>query len=95
MTHEFEAMMEDMHEELDGAHHYAELWHRYRDRDPANADAFRDMAEQELSHAHRFMDMGDQIAKKDTMTEADKAVWHWERGKAERMHTKIKGMLCM
>lgn len=94
MTHEFKEMIDDMHDELEGAHHYTELWHKFKGKD-SDAENFREMADQEMKHAQRFLEMGDRIVKKDGMTEADKAIWHWEREKAEKRMAKIKGMMSM
>lgn len=51
-------IVDDIHEELDGALHYAECFVQAKsDGDPALAERFRSMAEDELRHATVLHDL--------------------------------------
>ena len=47
-------IVRDINEELEGAEHYAKMATQYKDDDKPLADAYADMAAQELGHVDRL-----------------------------------------
>lgn len=93
-------IVKDIKEELEGAEHYAKLAAQYKDDDKPLADAYADMAAQELGHVDKLHAqvvrvIQDYRSKGNTPPEAMMAVWDWEH-EAMISHTaKVKALLEM
>lgn len=90
----------DIHEELDGAEHYAKKALEYREEDKPLADALNAMAMQELSHVDALHAQVVRIIKDYRATgekppEAMMAIWDWEHGKAIDHQARVKSMIDM
>lgn len=91
-------IVEDIHEELEGAEHYAKLATQYKDTDRILADNYATMANQELVHvdalhAQVVRLIKDYRADGNVPPAGMQPVWNWEHDKMVSHVTKIKMLL--
>lgn len=89
---------EDIREELDGAKHYAKLATQYKDSDRVLADAYYNMAVQELGHVDVLHGQAVRLIKAHQATGAEtpagmQAVYDWEHQHQIDMVAHIKMLL--
>ena len=93
-------IVKDIKEELEGAEHYAKLAAQYKDEDKSLADAYADMASQELGHVDKLHAQVVRVIKEyrdagNTPPEAMMAVWNWEHEAMVSHTAKVKALLEM
>lgn len=93
-------IVRDIKEELEGAEHYAKQATQYKDDDKSLADAYANMANQELNHvdmlhAQVVRVIQDYRAKGNTPPAAMMAVWDWEHESMVSHTAKVKMLLEM
>lgn len=94
---EIKCLIEIIEEELDGADHYAELYHKYSASDRQLSETFKKVAQQELDHVHMFHDQAARLIReypKDP-PEAMKAIWEWEHDKMIEQEKEVRILLDM
>lgn len=93
-------IVENIHEELEGAEHYAKLATQYRDTDRALADTYATMSTQELSHVDALHTQAVRLIKEyrsagNEPPTAMQAVWDYEHGIFIDKTAKVKTLLSM
>lgn len=93
-------IVKDIKDELEGAEHYAKMAAQYKDEDKALADAYAEMASQELSHVDKLHAQVVRVIKEyrdagNKPPEAMMAVWDWEHEDMVSHTAKIKILLEM
>lgn len=96
---EIKMLVEDIHEELEGAEHYAKLATQYRDTDRALADTYATMATQELSHVDALHNQAVRKIKEYRAESGSEppasmqAVWDWEHDKMTDHVVRVRTLL--
>lgn len=90
----------EIREELEGAEHYAKKAVEYKEEDKLLADAYSNMASQELSHVDALHSQVVRIIQeyRSEHGEAPAAmqmVWSWEHGKIVEHTARVKALLEM
>ena len=83
-------------EELAGAENYASMYHDLKDNMPEDAEAYREMAEQEMEHADKLCDMACEHMDDmhDDMNPAQREMaWNWEKARIKKRMDNIRTML--
>lgn len=93
-------LVEDIHEELEGAEHYAKMATQYKEEDRELADVYAKKAAEELGHVDAFHAQAVRKIKESKAAGVDtpasmQAVWDWEHGKMVDTTARIKTMLAM
>ena len=93
-------IVRDIKEELEGAEHYAKLATKHKEDDKPLADAYAEMASQELGHVDKLHAqvvrvIQDYRSKGNTPPEAMMAVWDWEHESMVSHTAKVKMLLEM
>lgn len=97
---EIKEIVEDIHEELEGAKHYAMKAMEHKSTNREAADKYAEMAKQELGHIDKLHEMAVKLIEKHTVAGnappvAMKAVWDWEHERMIEHMGKIKALLDM
>ena len=93
-------IVEDIHEELQGAEHYAKLATQYKDTDRQLADTYSKLAGVELDHVNALHDQAVRLIREyraggGMPPAAMQAVWDWEHEKMVDTVSRIRSMLDM
>lgn len=91
-------IVEDIHEELEGAKHYAMLAMEHKSTNRDAADKYAEMAKQEMSHAEKLHDMAVKHIEKHTVDGAAppaamKTIWDWEHEKLIECMGEVRALL--
>lgn len=91
-------LVDNIHEEIDGAHHYASLAIDHKDADRHLSDMYADMASQEMGHAKKMYDeivsyTDEYLKTGQEVPVSMQAVWDWEKQKIADGMMKTQVML--
>ena len=97
---EIKYIVEEIHEELEGAEHYAKKAMQHKDTHKSLADMYSRLAAAELDHVNVLHDQAVKLikAKREAGVEppaAMMAVWDWEHNKAVDTAGRIRAILSM
>ena len=98
--HEIRHLAEGIREELDDAEKYAREAVKHAGEDQEDASTYADLSRQELGHANRLYEMALRHIEKAKdaghhPTEAEQAVWDWERERMLDRTAHVKTLLSM
>lgn len=91
-------IVDDIHDELKVAQHYAILAMEHKNTNREAADKYAEMAKQEMSHAEKLHDMAEKYIEKHTVDGAAppvamKTIWDWEWEKLIKCMGKARALL--